>query len=67
MVTLWKLPFPGIMISFQYCPVNFNEIPRFARNDAAFVVQAVDRGWIGGNAANPAPINCPSILNSLSF
>ncbi len=41
----------------HYCPVNFNEIPRFARNDKAFVRFAVGRGWVGGNTANPAPTN----------
>jgi hypothetical protein len=54
-------------IFFHYCPVNFNKIPRFAQNDKAFVVFAVGRGWVGGNAANPAPTNSFLILNSLSF
>ena len=54
-------------IEFHYCPVNFNEIPRFARNDKAFVVFAVDRGLVGGVAANQAPINSFCTLNSLSF
>ncbi len=60
----------------HYCQVNFNEIPcptssfrraRFARNDKAFVVFAVVRGWFGGIAAKPAPNNSFYILNSLSF
>jgi len=52
---------------YYYCPVNFNEIPRFAGNDKAFVVFAVGRGWVGGKAANPASTNSFCILNSLSF
>ncbi len=54
----------------HYCPVNFDEIPlpnTRDRNDKAFVVFAVGRGWVRGRAANPAPANCLSQPNSLSF
>jgi hypothetical protein len=30
----------------HYCPVKFDEIPRFARNDNAFEVFAVVVGWV---------------------
>jgi hypothetical protein len=50
-----------------YFSVKINEIPRFALNDRTFVVFAVVRGRVGGNAANPAPNNSLFILNSLSF
>jgi len=50
-----------------YCLVTLDEIPRFARNDKAFVVYTVDGGWFGGVAAKPAPINCRSTPNPLSF
>ena len=54
-------------IKIRYCPVTFNEIPRFARNDKACVVNAVGRGLVGGNAANQASTNSFSRPNSLSF
>jgi len=57
----------SVLFLDQYCQVNFKEIPRFARNDKAFVVFAVGRGWVGGFAANPAPTNSFFIPNSLSF
>ena len=54
-------------IKIRYCPVTFNEIPRFARNDKAFVVFADVSEWVGGIAANPFTNIGFYILNSLSF